>query len=155
MGYHSALFDNGSDRKEHKQLYYKGLILHRDISIENILIIDSDSQTKGRLIDLDHAKVVESPKLMKMCNASLEQVESVEHHFSKFRSIDREVFKKVVEYFPSDDSFNPATYIRKVIRGREKHFGLKTDHGISLADMGWDKEVKDALESLRRELSAG
>jgi hypothetical protein len=149
LGYHSALFDNGSDPKEHKQLYYEGLVLHRDISIETILIIDLDGQTKGRLIDLDHAKVVESPKTMKMCNASVEQVENVDHYLFKFRSIDHEVIKKVIEYFPADDPFDAATYIRKIMRWREKHFGLKTDHCISLADLGWDKEVKRTPENLR------
>ncbi|KAF8341818.1 hypothetical protein F5887DRAFT_1076402 [Amanita rubescens] len=133
------------------QLYYGGFIFHRDISIENILIIDSDGQTKGRLIDLDHAKVVESPKTMKMCNASLEQVERVNLFLSDFRPIDHKVIKKVVGYFLADDPFHAATYIRDVVECREQHFGLESDHGISLAD----KEVKCALENLRGEPSTG
>ena len=39
-------------------LYYNGLVLHRDISIENVIIMSQNDETVGRLIDLDHAKVV-------------------------------------------------------------------------------------------------
>ncbi|KUI68648.1 hypothetical protein VM1G_03803 [Cytospora mali] len=44
--------------KAHRSLYYDGEILHRDISENNIIIIDTevDSDPRGMLIDLDLAK---------------------------------------------------------------------------------------------------
>lgn len=146
FGYHSALFDNGSDRKEHKQLYYKGLILHRDISIGNILIVDSDGQTKGRLIDLDHAKVVKSPTTVKLRDASLGDIETMEHHLSAL-PIERDVIKKFVDYFPVKNTLNAAIYIQEVVYMRGEYFGLETEtRRISLADIGWDKEVTCTLD---------
>ena len=47
----------------HKDLYFKSLVLHRDISVGNIMICPSGkdvSATTGHLIDLDHAKVAET-----------------------------------------------------------------------------------------------
>ncbi len=90
-----------------------------------------------------------------MRNASLEEVKSVDLYLSKFRSIDHRVIEKVIEYFPADDPFDAATYIREVVQWREQYFGLESDHGISLADLGWDKEVKSALENIRGELNVG
>jgi hypothetical protein len=92
---------------------------------------------------------------MKMCDASLEQVERVNLFLSDFRPIDHKVIKKVIEYFLADDPFRVATYIRDVVEWREQYFGLESDHGISLADLGWNTEVKCALVNLRGELSAG
>ena len=47
----------------HKDLYFKSLVLHRDISVGNIMICPSGndvSATTGSLIDLDHAKMAKT-----------------------------------------------------------------------------------------------
>ena len=42
--------------------YFKNGIVHRDISIGNLVIVhrEDDGQTEGRLIDLDHAKYTDT-----------------------------------------------------------------------------------------------
>lgn len=47
--------------KAHRSLYYDGKILHRDVSINNIIITDAvhEGDPKGMLIDLDLAKDLE------------------------------------------------------------------------------------------------
>lgn len=43
----------------HRDMYFQRLVLQRDVSVANILIVPSDNsvkKTRGVLIDLDHAK---------------------------------------------------------------------------------------------------
>ncbi|KAF8338591.1 hypothetical protein F5887DRAFT_889803 [Amanita rubescens] len=130
---------------EHKHLYYEGLVLHRDISIENIIITSRNDETVGRLIDLDHAKVVDSSTRRMTSNANPQTIRhwkstlSGDHYF-----IDYEVIEKLLTYFPEMKRTEAEPYIMAVVGFWTEHFGLKMDHEIKLSEMGWHHQVKDS-----------
>ncbi len=82
---------------------------------------------------------------MKLSNASPKEIETLEHYLIAL-PMERNVIKKFVEYIPVENTLNAATYIQEVVNMRAENFGLETGRVMCLADLGWDKEVKWALD---------
>ena len=139
---YSLGFFNELDFQEHRHSYYKGFVLHRDISIENIIIVSQNGETGGRLIDFDHAKVVDSSTRRMMSNADPQKIRhwkstlSGDHYF-----IDYEVIEKLLMYFPEMKRTEAESYITAVVDFWTEHFGLKMDHEIKLTEIGWHHQV--------------
>ena len=120
-------------------MYYSGLVDHRNISIENIITME------GRLIDLDHAKIVSSSATSRMTpNVSSEEVQSLKtmcRASGQFPSIDEEVLEACITSLPDKNLCHAFDYIASVVRNRIKYFGLDTNRAIKLADIGWHHQV--------------
>ena len=101
-------------------------------------------ETEGRLIDLDHAKVVSSSRTRTRPNVSPEEVQGLKTMClasGKFSLIDDEVLETCIASIPDKDRSLAFGYITSVVGIRVKYFGLNTDRGIKLADMGWHHQV--------------
>ena len=129
-------------KSEHKYLYYNGRILHRDISSENIIIMPQNGDTVGRLIDLDHAKVVRSSRTIEAFNSN-QEVEDLEKLCNiLFRSTNHEgVIERFIKYFEVEDAISTTLYISNVVECRKNYFGLDVNHGVKLDDIGWHYQV--------------
>ena len=127
--------------QEHKHLYYNGRVLHRDISIENIIIVTRGDETKGRLIDLDHAKVVNSSTARMAREVSAEQIQDLRGSLGEDYLIADEVVEKFLKYFAGIRKQEAATYILDAVEFRAQQFGLETDREVKLADIGWHHQV--------------
>ena len=125
-------------------MYYAGRILHRDISIENIIIMSKKNQTgetTGRLIDLDHAKLADSSRELKSINIDQERFRELEIYCNFVLKLP--VSKNVIEKYLQFDA-RGVVYIGDVLETRQTYFDLETGQTgdeITLADFGWDKDV--------------
>src|SRR6266576_5614725 len=103
-----------------------------------------NDETKGRLIDLDHAKVVSSSKTRITPNVSPEEIQDLKticHVLKRFPSIDEDVLEASIASVPDKDLGHALHYIKSVVEIRVKYFGLDTSREIKLADMGWHYQV--------------
>ena len=99
-------------------------------------------ETVGRLIDLDHAKVVESSRKIEAVDHNLNEVHDLEEMCRlRFRTMNDEVLEEFKKYFTVEDADNSYKYISDVIKIRVAHFDLDKTCEIKLGDMGWHHEV--------------
>ena len=103
-----------------------------------------NDETKGRLIDLDHAKVVSSSKTRVTPHVSPEEVQGLKTMClaaGNFPPIDEDVLEASIASVPDKDLTHALGYIKSVVEIRVTYFGLDTSREIKLADMGWHYQV--------------
>ena len=101
-----------------------------------------NGNTVGRLIDLDHAKVARSSRKIEACNGNFPGVEVLKSACQLFMpSINDDVIEKFVKYFAVKDPLSAAKYISEVVSFRKTCFDLDENHGVRLANIGWDYQV--------------
>ncbi|KAF5366920.1 hypothetical protein D9615_010677 [Tricholomella constricta] len=130
---------------------YGKLIVHRDISIGNVMIFPTaadPAKTRGRLMDFDHAKKANDSR--DLCASESPQldvlnVQHIKHNMARLRGccdlvVADEVIEELFRWIPHDEALK---YIKKVIDVRERHFGLdleKLEGPLMLAHLGWDHD---------------
>ncbi|KAF8341823.1 hypothetical protein F5887DRAFT_1076406 [Amanita rubescens] len=140
----------------HKHLYYKGIVLRRDIGIENVIIMSQNDETVGRLIDLDHAKAVNSKATRMTYSVSHEDIRRLKSTLlNDDYLIADEVLVKFLKYFPGMRSTDAARVIMDTVDFWAHHFGLRTDREIKLADIGWHYQVKASPDFSTHEARPG
>ena len=101
-----------------------------------------DGNTVGRLIDLDHAKVVRSSRTIERCTGNSPGAEKLVKMCRLYLpSIHDEVIKTFIEHFAVNKAFAAAHYISEIVDFREKNFGLDAARGVKLDDLGWHYQV--------------
>ena len=103
-----------------------------------------NDETEGRLIDLDHAKVVSSSTIGTTPGVSPEEVQDLKTmcRISKvFPSIDEEVLKACMASVPDKNLSHALHYLTSVVETRVKYFGLDTSREIKLTDISWHHQV--------------
>jgi hypothetical protein len=104
--------------------------------------MSQNGNTVGRLIDLDHAKVVRSSRTIEACNGNSQEVEDLERICDIcFKSMNHEVIEKFVKYFGVKDAIYALGYISDVVKFRKTHFDLDENHGVRLDNIGWHYQV--------------
>ena len=100
------------------------------------------NETVGRLIDLDHAKVVYSSRKIEAKNDNLNEVHDLEQLCRiRFRTMNDEVLNEFKKYFKVKDASDSQKYVSDVMKIRAAHFGLDKTREITLGDMGWHYQV--------------
>jgi hypothetical protein len=136
-------------------LYDEGIVLRRDIGIENVIIMSQNDETVGRLIDLDHAKAVNSTATRMTYNVSHEDVRRLKSTLlNDDYLIADEVLVKFLKYFPGMKYTDAARVVADTVDFWAHHFGLRTDREIRLADIGWHYQVGLKLTCFSRLLSS-
>ena len=101
-----------------------------------------NGNTVGRLIDLDHAKVVQSLKTIEACTGNFPGVEVLKRACHLFMpSINDEVIEKFIKYFAVKDPLSAVKYISEVVNFRKTYFDLDVNHGVKLDNIGWHYQV--------------
>ena len=101
-----------------------------------------NGNTVGRLIDLDHAKVVRSSRTIEAFNSNPQEVEDLEKMFNmRLGSMNHEVIEKYLKYFAVKEAFSAGQYITEVIKFRKTYFNLDMNRGVKLDDIGWHYQV--------------
>ncbi len=132
---------------DHENLYFSG-VLHRDISIGNIIILPengngSEDEDCGMLIDFDHAKrahrnwdlVIHGPP-------SEEQYVELEEHFRSTVKFDREVLAHAWQYHGG--MYNTKRFLKKL---HYFEYGYREDYDqddlptITMKQLGWETRV--------------
>ncbi|KAF5366921.1 hypothetical protein D9615_010678 [Tricholomella constricta] len=135
---------------------YGKLIVHRDISIGNVMIFPTaadPAKTRGRLMDFDHAKkandsrdlvcasvpsqsdLFEIKLVMQLVRGSLAYLRE-----SNDLVVADEVIEELFRWVPQKRALD---YIKEVIDVRKRHFGLdleKLEGPLTLAHLGWDHD---------------
>jgi hypothetical protein len=102
---------------------------------------DAD-ETVGRLIDLDHAKVVDSLKTIEADNDNFDEVHNLQQMCRiPFRTMNDEILNKFTQYFKVKVASDSQKYVSDVIKIRAAHFDLDKTREIKLDDMGWHYQV--------------
>ncbi|KAG5650351.1 hypothetical protein H0H81_012543 [Sphagnurus paluster] len=131
--------------KDHRHAHAK-YILHRDISIGNLMIFaytsDDFERTYGRLMDFDHAKRVTNaspPLLTPVDEAFLPRAENL-IKLSYEGDISRDLMVQAWGYV----KFLSGSYIQDVFNTRRSYFELPPKEGeLTSADLGWyDEDVE-------------
>ncbi|KAF8629562.1 hypothetical protein AX14_011110 [Amanita brunnescens Koide BX004] len=100
--------------------------------------------TVGRLIDLDHAKVVDSWRKIEATNDNSPVVGVLKHVTPiSLPSINLEVIEEFIKRFEVENSYDPLSYISDVIKTRAADFDLHKDHDIKVSDIGWHHEFNN------------
>ena len=107
----------------HKYLYERG-VLHRDISPGNILIkwrpsSETDHNTSGCLIDLDHAKrgkLIQDEVKTPVDDKMIDRIQTVMHVVTNVE-VEKQVARLASEFFPvkNDDALPSLTYIKAAL----------------------------------------
>jgi hypothetical protein len=101
-----------------------------------------NGNTVGRLIDLDHAKVVRSSRTIEACNGDPQETEDLERMCDiRLRSMNKEVVQKFINYFGVKDATYALSYISDVVKFRKTNFDLDENHGVRLDNIGWHYQV--------------
>ncbi|PFH47953.1 hypothetical protein AMATHDRAFT_87414 [Amanita thiersii Skay4041] len=116
----------------HKQMFLYG-VLHRDISLGNILI---SGNGLGQLIDLDHAKHTDSTKQLFPNEVSSSDVVSFQQ-FIKYANFDADILQFSLQYFGHQDA--ASCYMRSALNCR---FPEPDNQGrvFGCEDFGWPSE---------------
>ena len=102
---------------------------------------DTDG-TVGRLIDLDHAKVVDSLKIIEADNDNFDELHDLEQMYQiRFRTMNDEVLKEFIKRFEVGRATDVTQYLDDVVKFRVAHFDLHKNREIKLSDMGWHYQV--------------
>ncbi|PFH46574.1 hypothetical protein AMATHDRAFT_7642 [Amanita thiersii Skay4041] len=120
--------------KMHKKMYMNG-VLHRDVSLGNIIIM---SNGKGRLIDLDRAKYVSSQKqvLQPVSAVTMDEMEALGRNLKRLGlNPDEDIRRLSLQYFQEGAPIS-AYYLNGLIHN---FFDDKTV-SLRLKDLGWPDE---------------
>ena len=131
---------------DHEKLYFSG-VLHRDISIGNIIIFPKgngsggEDEDGGMLIDFDHAKrAYQNWNLVIHGPPSGEQCAELEEHFESTIKFDREVLEHAWQYH---GKMNITKRFLKRLHYLE--YGYREDQDnlptITMNQLGWETRV--------------
>jgi hypothetical protein len=101
-------------------------------------------ETVGRLIDLDHAKVVDSSRKIEVKNDNSPMVGLMKQMAAMSLppiNVTVEVIEEFIKRFEAKNILEPLTYISDVMTIRAAYFGLDMDRDIKVSDMGWHHQV--------------
>ena len=102
---------------------------------------DAD-ETVGRLIDLDHAKVVESLRKIEAKNDNLPVMQLMKQMAAmSLPTMNIEVIEEFIKRFEVGRASLAIQYLEDVVAFRAAHFDLDNAREIKLSDMGWHYEV--------------
>ena len=101
-----------------------------------------NGNTVGRLIDLDHAKVVRSSRTIEACNGNSSGGEALKNMRPTYMPlINNEVIEKYLNYFTVKEAFSSGQYITEVVEFRKTYFNLDVNRGVKLDDIAWHYQV--------------
>ena len=125
----------------HRYLYERG-VLHRDISPGNILIkwrpsSETDHNTSGCLIDLDHAKrgeLIQDEVKTPIEDKMIDHIQTATHVFANVE-VQKEVARRASEFFPNN-ALRTLTYLKAAL-GHASTFRPSHGQPRTSEHLGW------------------